>query len=537
MQVHDVVTSTVVAHDVRTVFGLMGDANMLFVTDFIIKHDGRFVGAVDERNSVVMAGGYAAATGRIGVATITHGPGLTHATTSLVELARGTVPVVVITGEPPGVRDFPQWSDMRALASFAGVGYERVWSPETASDDTTRAFRRAAAERRPIILDVPRDLLGKEAGELRTVTPVTATPQRIRPDLDALDRALGIAVSAKRPVVLAGRGAVWADAHDAIVELADLLGAPLTTSLLAKDWFRGHPLDLGISGTVSTPVAIDRLANADCVIAFGASLNQFTTDRGRLFGDAGLVQVDVSPHCFGDWVPVSEAVLGDARLVAEEMVQNLKDAGIEAPPRDEALAAAVAAYSPFDEFTDASTAETIDVRIAMSTLNRLVPKRRNVVTDIGRAMFIPWKFLDVDDPRGFVAASHFTSIGLALGTAVGVATARPDRPTVATIGDGGFMQSVNELRTAVNERLPLIVVISNDGAYGAEWRKLKLYGVDPSYSRNRWPDFATLAEAHGAHGVTVRTVEDLEKLEPQLQEPDGPIVIDLRLDPDLVPEH
>lgn len=530
MKVHEAVARTIADHGVRTLFGLMGDANMLYITGFIVRHEGRFVPAVDERNSVLMAGGYAAAGNVVGVATVTYGPALTNAITSLVEVTRGRLPVVLITGDTPAERDHLQRVDIQEIARLVGAGYEKVWVAESAARDAARAFQRAVAERRPVILDVPYDLLECDSGDYR-FEGLAVSPQRTQADPDVLDNALGLAVNASHPVVLAGRGAVRAGARDALLELSNYLGAPVATSLLAKDYFRGHPLDLGICG-LSTPVASGRLAVADCVLAFGASLNKFTVHHGRLLRDARVVQVDCDPASFGTFTPVAVPIMGDARAVAEQMLRRLKEAEYQPADRQtEGLARELGAWSPFSDFDDQSTTDAVDLRAAMITLDQVVPEQRNVVTDGGRFMKTSWRYLHVDDPLGFVHSVNFGSIGLGLGTAVGVAVARPDRVTLAVLGDGGFMQGSAELRTAVNERLPLIVVIANDGAYGAEWRKLKGYGIDPGFSRTNWPDLAELAEAYGARGYTVRTVEDLEKLKPLCTDLAGPVLVDVRIDP------
>jgi thiamine pyrophosphate-dependent acetolactate synthase large subunit-like protein len=532
MQVHDAVASTVVKCGVTTLFGVIGDANLLYLTDLIAKHSVRYAAAADERNAVLMASGYSQAGNRVGVATITHGPALTHAATSLTEAARAAAPLVIITGETPQVHGHPQEVDIRAVATLTGTGYQRVNS-RTASGDTARAFRRAWAESRPIILDVPFDMLGLDAGDVVAdwQQPIN---QLTPPDPAALDEALGAALGASRPLILAGRGAVHADAHDALVELADYLGAPLATSLLAKDYFRGHRLNLGVSGTVSTRLASERIASSDCVLAFGASLNRYTADSGELLGGKRVVQVDLDRSHIGTFTPVDFPVIGDARVVAEAMLGRLTESGLKPPTRRSSqLEEALSSYSPLEEFTDRSSAETIDLRTAIITLDRILPARRNVVTDCGRSLTAPWRYLHVDHPYGFVHTMNFASIGLGLGTAIGVATSRPDRPTVAAIGDGGFMQGVAELQTAVANNLPLIVVVANDGAYGAEWLKLENHGIDPNYCRSNWADLVGIAEAFGAKGYGVRSVEDLNKLEPVLAEVTSPILIDLHLDPSI----
>ncbi|WP_029429893.1 thiamine pyrophosphate-binding protein [Blastococcus sp. URHD0036] len=531
MQVHDAVARTLSEQGVDTLFGLMGDANMLYITDFVSQQGGRFVPVVDERSSLLMAAAYASARNCVGVATVTHGPALTHAMTGLVEATRGNQPVVLVTGDTPGVASHIQYIDVRAVAALAGAGYERVWSGASAAPDAARAFRRALTERRPIVLDVPFDLLEDECGSDELAARVElAGPHDA--DEESIDAALGLALSASRPVVLAGRGAVHGGARDTLVELAEHLGAPLATTLLARDLFRGHRLDLGVSGTVSTGVASGYLATADCVLAFGASLNQWTTDRGHLLQNARVVHVDRDAARLNAHRPAEISIVGDARAVAAQLLDHLKAAEVEPSSRsNDTLARELAEWAPERSFTDRSGTDTIDLRTAMVTLDRVLPRERNLVTDAGRSMTTPWKFVHGDDPRGFMHSVNFGSIGLGVGTAVGMAVARPDRPTVAVVGDGGFMQGVVELSTAVRERLPLIVVVANDGAYGAEWVKLAEYGLNPEGSRTQWPHLAGLAEAFGARGYTARTVQDLEKLEDVFADLQGPVLVDLVIDP------
>jgi thiamine pyrophosphate-dependent acetolactate synthase large subunit-like protein len=531
VKVHDAVARTIADHGVRTLFGLMGDANMLYITDFISQHQGRFVPAVDERNSVLMAGGYAAAGDVVGVATVTHGPALTNAITSLVEVTRGRLPVVLITGDTPADRDHLQRIDIQEVARLAGSGYEKVWVAETAARDTARAFQRAAADCRPVILDVPYDLLECDAGDYR-FGGLAVSPQRTQADPDVLDDALGLAVNASRPVVLAGRGAVRAGARDALLELSGYLGAPVATSLLAKDYFPGAPPE---------PRCLRRPVHPGGVRP---------TCRGRL--RAGLRREPEPVHRRSRRAPSGRP--GRAGGLRSRRLRKLhagrsadrgrrargrradalepQGGGYEPADRQTVgLARELREWSPSSDFKDQSSADTVDLRAAMITLDQVVPERRNLVADGGRFVMTPWRYVHVDDPLGFVHSVNFGSIGLGLGTAIGVAAARPDRVTVVVLGDGGFMQGMTELRTAVNERLPLIMVIANDGAYGAEWRKLKSYGLDPGFSRTNWCDLAGLAEACGARGYTVRTVEDLEKLKPVFADLTGPVLVDVRIDP------
>ena len=213
------------------------------------------------------------------------------------------------------------------------------------------------------------------------------------------------------------------------------------------------------------------------------------------------------------------------------MIVSLEEAGFDAVAPDPDLVERLASASPRDEFEDASGADTVDLRTAMVRLDELLPLNRSVVTDAGRFLLGPWRYLHVSDPLCFVHTTNFASIGLGLATAIGASAARPNQPTVAVVGDGGFMMHLGEFTTAVRHCLPLVVVVLNDGSYGAEYTALKHYGFDPGLSLIDWPDFAPVAEAMGGRGATVRTLEDLEALAEVLSEPAGPLLVDVKVDP------
>lgn len=223
----------------------------------------------------------------MGVATVTHGPGLTNAITSLVEGVKASVPVVVLVGDTPvDDRDHLQKVDQRGLILASGAGFEQLRTPETFSVDLASAWRRALIELRPIALNMPVEFQWRE---VEYTHPEIVVPDG-RAHLEAgpeMDKAIGIIAAARGPLVLGGRGAMVGDPEAAIVRFADRIGAPLATTSLGKGLFAGHAFNLGIFGTLSSDVASEAIAASDCVIAFGASLNRFTTDSGRLLASCG----------------------------------------------------------------------------------------------------------------------------------------------------------------------------------------------------------------------------------------------------------
>lgn len=536
MRLYQLVAATLAGHGIDTLFGLMGDANMLFITDYIGNHGGRFVRCAHEASAVSMADGYARSTGRVGACSVTHGPALTNALTAITEAVRARSSVLLVTGSTPARPGHLQDFDIAGTCKLAGAGYDRVYNPATAQRDIERALHRARTEQRAVVLDVPHDLLTLEAEPATVITRRSgdAEDRSVSPDADAIDDALGLAVSAQRPVVLAGGGAVRAAARKELIALAEALGAPLATSLLGKDYFQGHPDNLGLCGGLSTAVASEVIAQSDCVLAFGASLNRFTADEGNLLGKAQrIAHCDIDASRIGFVTPVEVGLVGDARLAASMMLARLE----EWPDRpkklpDERLRRKLAT-AQHDPFKDRSTASTVDLRTALLHLDTMLPTERAIVTDVGRFMFAPWKYLHVPDPRNFMHTTNFASIGLGLSTAVGAAIARPRLTTVAVIGDGGFMMSMQELHAVVRNELPLIIILANDGAYGAEWETLGNCGVDPEYSLNSWPDFSAISQAIGIEAHTVHAISELDALAPRLSAPSAPLLIDLRLDPAL----
>jgi thiamine pyrophosphate-dependent acetolactate synthase large subunit-like protein len=530
MKVHSVIAHTLRALGGDTLFGVMGDANMLYVTDFIRDCGGRYVGAVHESGATSMADGFARMRGELGLVTVTHGPGLTNTVTALTESAKARTPLLMVTGDIPSSGDPRQDVDVAAVVLPTGAAYRRVRRPTAVADELSLAIRHAYAEQRPVVVNVPADFLHVDVpfdAPVDRRAPISAT----EPTAAAIDEAVRVAVESERCVVLAGRGAVMAGARDALVALADRLGAVLATSLLAKNYFDSEPFDLGILGTFSSSVVLSAVGEADCILSFGSSLNEYTTADGSIVAGKRLVQCDVDPRAIGRTEPADVALVGDARLTAQAMVARLDGREPSASYRTEKLLAQLQRHTPYDNFTDRTAAGTVDVRRAVLMVDEGLSRDRLVVTDAGRFCIAPWRYLQVRDPRVFAHAANFGSIGLGLATAIGAAIARPDLLPVAVAGDGGLMMHLAEFTTAVRERIPLILVVLNDGCYGSEWDKLLGFGVDPRYSLVQWPELAPIAEAFGGRGVAVRSPEDFQEAFRLAEGLSGPLLIDVKIDP------
>ncbi|MEI4473994.1 thiamine pyrophosphate-binding protein [Frigidibacter sp. MR17.24] len=520
------------AHRVEHLFGLVGDANLYMVDAWVRAGHGRYTALTHEANAVLAALGYAQVAGRVGVATITHGPALTNVVTALAEGAKGGIPAVVMAGDTaPGDLEHLQKIDQREIVKASGAGFVELRAPDTAAEDLARAFRRAALERRPIVFNMRADLMWQPTAAAPVAWPVPQVRAAV-PEGEAFDEAAGMIASARRPLILAGRGAVQARA--ALERLAARLQAPVSTTLKASGLFQGHPHDLGVFGGLSGPVTVEAILQSDCIIAFGASLSRQTTEAGSYLRGRRVVQVLADPMENDRRTEPTVLLIGDIAATAARLAKIMDEA--EIPPSgaaDAALAARLAGLRAAPPAPFAATAPgTIDAGPALQRLDAALTPDRVLVGDLGRFTVTAWGVLSVRAPGAFVYSCNFGAIGCGMGEAIGAARAAPGRRTVLLAGDGGFLLGgLAELSTAVREGLDLVVLLHNDGAYGAEHIQFTAKGMDPGLSLIHPPDFVALARAMGARALRIAAPGDIGPAIAALADRRGPLLIDLALDP------
>jgi thiamine pyrophosphate-dependent acetolactate synthase large subunit-like protein len=277
--------------------------------------------------------------------------------------------------------------------------------------------------------------------------------------------------------------------------------------------FAGNPWSLDVSGGFASPLAAELISGADLIVGWGCALNMWTMRHGRLIApDAVVVQVDVDAEALGAHRQLTFGVLGDVREVAEAVTEALAGEGSERTGcRSEPLRARLAAHVrwrdvPFEPTTEPGR---IDPRALTIALDDLLPTERIVAVDSGNFMGYPSMFLGVPDEFGFCFTQAFQSVGLGLATGIGAALARPDRLPVAALGDGGLLMGASELETVVRLGLPMVVIVYDDEAYGAEVHHFGPHGAPLDTVRFPETDLAAVARGFGFEGVTVRCREDL----------------------------
>jgi thiamine pyrophosphate-dependent acetolactate synthase large subunit-like protein len=534
--VADAVGRALGALGVDVVFGLMGSGN-LAVTNALRDAGVPFHASRHETGAVCMADGYARVSGRLPACSVHQGPGLTNAVTGLTEAAKARTPMIVLAADVPAAALRSNFRiDQTALVESVGAIAERVHGAATALTDTARAVRRAQTERRPVVLMLPLDVQAQEtdAAEPPSLGPELAAP---RPAEESVRAAADVLAAARAPAIIAGRGAVLAGAGPALRRLGELTGAVLATSAMANGLFAGDPYDLGISGGFASPLAAELLAQSDVIVAFGAALNQWTTNHGALIAPgARVIQVDLEADAIGAHRPADVGVIGDARETAAALAVVLEARGVNGPARrTPQLADEIHRRRWIDEPYEESAAG-FDPRTLSIALDDILPDERTVVVDSGHFMGWPSMYLRVPDAAGFVFPQAFQCVGLGLGNAIGAAIARPDRVTVAALGDGGALLALPEFETLGRLNVGLLVVIYDDSAYGAEVHHFRPMGQRVDIAQFPDTNFAALAAACGCIGVTAHSAADLSAVREWVQERDRPLVLDARVDPDIVAE-
>lgn len=536
-KVYQVLARALAESGLGPLFGLVGDANLYMVDSFVREFGGCYVSAANENGAALMALGHAAVSGKVGLATVTHGPAVTNTLTALVEGVKSYTPIVLLCGDTAGAdRENLQNVAQRDVILATGAGFEQMRAPATALDDLARAIRRAQAERRPVALNIPTDLQHATTAFAELPLMLAVPDRQIEPERAALEDAAGIVAAARRPIVLAGRGACDPASRAALLALSRRLEAPVATTLRARALFSGEPHNLGIFGTLSAPAAVDAILRSDCVISFGASLTSYTTSNGSLLVGKRVVQVSAHAGDIGNNFVPDSGLVGTAPATVAAIVRLLDEA--EIPPSGftgELPAHGIDAHPAPPSPRDADGLDFLDTLVA---LDAMLPRERIVTVDAGRYMVKTLERIGVTEPRHFVHTASFGSIGLGMAHAIGAAAAEPDLPVVLFVGDGGFMLGgLTEFNSAVRHGIDLTVVLCNDGGYGAEHVQLRNKQMDPGLILFDWPDFAPVAQALGGRGVTVRTKADLEAVRSAITRGGKPLLIDLKLDPDRMPFH
>ncbi|HMK96445.1 MAG TPA: sulfoacetaldehyde acetyltransferase [Acidimicrobiales bacterium] len=503
---------TLVAQGVTHVFGIVGSAYM-DALDLFEPAGIHFVSVAHEQNAAHMADGFSRASGRHGVCIAQNGPGITNFVTAIAAAYWAHSPVVAITPEcgsaGTGLGGF-QETDQLPIFSKITKFQVHVNRPDRIAELTSRAFDIALSERGPVQVNIPRDYFYAE------FTADIPAPRRFEGPSGgprSLDEAADLLAAAKFPVIVAGGGAVVARAEEALLQLAELLSAPVATSYLHNDAFpASHHLSLGPLGYQGSKAAMKIISQADVVLALGSRLGPFGTlpQYGIDYWPTGarVIQVDTDSRAIGMVKPVAVGIHADARLAAEALYERLQKRPLSTFSTRDGRLAEVAQQKKAWARDLAGQSEAdgspISPRRALAELGRALPPDTMVSTDIGNVCSVANSYLHFEHGPSFLAPMSFGNCGYSFPAAIGAKVARPDRPAIAYVGDGAWGMSLAEVLTVVREEIPVVAVVFNNGQWGAEKKnQIDYYGSRFPGTELKNPSFAGIARAMGADGTTV----------------------------------
>ncbi|MDO9435742.1 thiamine pyrophosphate-binding protein [Hydrogenophaga sp.] len=535
MKVSEAIAEAFVLEGGEAVFGLLGDANMALWIGLAARPKIEIFSARHEAGAVAMADGYFRATGRVGIATITSGPGLTQIGTSLTAAVRNGSALVVAVGDVSMAdRNNVQKFDQRRFVEACGAAFVNVTGAGNVAQEVAEAFYTARMRRQPVVLNMPADVQEQsfewDFGYEPAKNHLPAAPAT--PSAELLDELVGRLLQAERPVLLAGIGAKTAGAGAELAELGERVGALLATTLKAKGFFAGEAYDVGIAGAFASAPTEQLLGEADFVLGIGAELGYYTTEGGLLFPGAEVARIDHAPFPKELGVLPGLYLQGDANATVQAINRVLAERGEQREGYRTADTRAVLDAPPaaIDKATDG-----MDPRALAARIGAALPS--NAVVTIGCGHF--WAFFHMYTPVRADLPLHmsyqFGSIGQTLPIALGVSVAHPDRPHLVIEGDGSVMMHIQELETFARHGRPAVVLVWNDAGFGAEVHKLKAKKADEQLGRwAKSPDFVTVARGFGGEGERVEREEDLEAALKRGFASGGLYLLDVRVSPSTI---
>ena len=523
-----------VREGVTTVFGYPGGA-ILPAYDAMLDYPIRHVLVRHEQGATHMADGYARASGRVGVAIATSGPGATNMVTSIATAMMDSVPIVCITGQVGSKligSDGFQETDITGVTLPVTKHNYLVTRAQDIGPAVREAFHIASSGRPgPVLIDITKDAQQSSCEfDWEAAAPKPhARPERIV-NPDSMARALELINSAQRPVILAGHGIIVSNATATVREFAERAQIPIAMTLLGIGGIpASHPLNLGMMGMHGEAWVNTAIQEADLLLAFGMRFDDRVTGNLKTYApNARKVHIDIDPAEIGKNVPVDVGLVGDLRSVLETLLPKVAPGGREAWLQHITGMKGESAVRDIKNLPDDGHLYAAHV---INDLWRATDGRAIVVTDVGQHQMWEAQYYHHDEPRTLITSGGLGTMGFALPAAIGAKMARPEAEVWVIAGDGGFQMTMPELATIAQEKLDINIAIINNGYLGMvrQWQEFfyeRRYAATPLLS----PDFVKLAEAFGLAGAAItRRAEVIPAIESARQHA-GTVVLEFRVE-------
>ncbi|EMH1201487.1 TPA: acetolactate synthase 3 large subunit [Serratia marcescens] len=539
----EMVVRSLIDQGVKHVFGYPGGA-VLDIYDAL-----HTVGGIDhilvrhEQGAVHMADGYARATGEVGVVLVTSGPGATNAITGIATAYMDSIPMVVLSGQVPSSLigyDAFQECDMVGISRPVVKHSFLVKRTEDIPAVLKKAFYLASSGRPgPVVIDLPKDIVGP-AVRMPYAYPQDVSMRSYNPTVQGhrgqIKRALQTILAAKKPVMYVGGGAINAGCEAELLALAEQLNLPVTSSLMGLGAFPGtHRQSVGMLGMHGTYEANKTMHHADVIFAVGVRFDDRTTNNlAKYCPDATVLHIDIDPTSISKTVDADIPIVGDARQVLVQMLELL--AQDEKAQDHDALRdwwQSIEQWRARDCLGYDKNSGTIKPQAVIETLHRLTKGDAYVTSDVGQHQMFAALYYPFDKPRRWINSGGLGTMGFGLPAALGVKLALPEETVVCVTGDGSIQMNIQELSTALQYNLPVVVVNLNNRYLGMvkQWQDMIYSGRHSQSYMDSLPDFVKLAEAYGHVGIAIRTPDELEsKLTQALAEKERLVFVDVTVD-------
>ncbi|MBH2982924.1 acetolactate synthase 3 large subunit [Serratia nevei] len=539
----EMVVRSLIDQGVKHVFGYPGGA-VLDIYDAL-----HTVGGIDhilvrhEQGAVHMADGYARATGEVGVVLVTSGPGATNAITGIATAYMDSIPMVVLSGQVPSSLigyDAFQECDMVGISRPVVKHSFLVKRTEDIPAVLKKAFFLASSGRPgPVVIDLPKDIVGP-AVRMPYAYPQDVSMRSYNPTVQGhrgqIKRALQTILAAKKPVMYVGGGAINAGCEAELLRLAEQLNLPVTSSLMGLGAFPGtHRQSVGMLGMHGTYEANKTMHHADVIFAVGVRFDDRTTNNlAKYCPDATVLHIDIDPTSISKTVDADIPIVGDARQVLVQMLELL--AQDEKAQDHDALRdwwQSIEQWRARDCLGYDKHSGTIKPQAVIETLHRLTKGDAYVTSDVGQHQMFAALYYPFDKPRRWINSGGLGTMGFGLPAALGVKLALPEETVVCVTGDGSIQMNIQELSTALQYNLPVVVVNLNNRYLGMvkQWQDMIYSGRHSQSYMDSLPDFVKLAEAYGHVGIAIRTPDELEsKLAQALAEKERLVFVDVTVD-------